>query len=574
MQFAASGFGSVSLGSVLVDPGASDDTAQRPILTEINGVDVRAFIAMNSLRIQDTVGQPVTANFTMVSPSIAPVVGDRVKIKFHEQVIFAGTIDHVTKRSPDLTIDLHEVDCLDWTQTLMRRKIRRNFIDVPIRTILDSLLDNELVGEELTIGMIESGASIPLVDSRNGRAFDICREMAGATGQTFYVDFDKSIQMRSAMIAAAPLVFSEANVLLDGTMCQTDRETYRNVQTVIVKGTAPEGQDALETTQQRRNDDQIAARAAIEGGTGIYEEVEEITHPTSNDGVEIALLGIGYARLRLATSGTPRTTIRCQVRGYGFRGGQIATVNLPTFGLIGTYVIQRVSIREQDGQLLFHDLELTSSSLQQRAYESWLSIVRGGKVTVQMPTSLTNNLATFNTPGTATWTVPAGVTTAEFTCLGGSGAGGGKWSYGVAVGRNIQCTGIAYGGAGGNSGKAITTIEVEEGEVFDLVVGAAGSPPGNDGFLGGFFCGGGGGSATAGDSGELSSVKLGAITICQGNGGGGGGGATGDAFSGSQGVDGSPGSGVGDAVSVGGGKSGGDGNPKTIGLDGLIEVRW
>lgn len=567
MQFAAGTFAGDSFGSIMLDPGAIvDPTSLRPILTELNGVDVRAFVAMDSLRIQDTLGQPVTANFMMVNPTTIPVLGDKVRIFYHSQLIFSGTIDHVQKQSPDLSTFQYQLDCLDWSQTLFRRKLRRNFINLPIQNILDSILDNELIGETLTIGTIDSRATMPLVDSRNARVFDVCRDMAGATGQTLYVDFDQTIQMRSTSVPVAPLTFSEANVLLDGMQSTVDRETYRNVQTVVVTGTPPQNVDALVTTQQRTNTDQIAARAAIEGGAGIYEEVEEITHPTSNDGAEIALLGISYARLRLATSGTHRVTVRAQVRGYGFRAGQIATVNLPTFGLVGTYIVQRVSISEVAGVHLFHDLELTSSSLQQRAYESWLSIVKGGKVTVQMPGSLTNNLVTFTTPGADTWTVPAGITSAEFSSVGASGGGGGQFN-GTAF--------LAFatnGGKGGDSGKAISIRDVIAGQIYDVVVGSAGikgtlgslSPPvtGTDGTTGG-----------------LSSVSLSATIISQGNGGGGGK----HGVLGSSGQAGTAGSGVGDAVSVGGGRiggaggigsNGGNGTNPTNGQDGRVEIAF
>jgi hypothetical protein len=558
----------------MVDPGAIvDPTGLRPILTEINGVDARDVVAMNSLKIQDTVGQPVTANFTIINSTTAPVVGDVVRIFYHSYLMFAGTIDHVTKTSTDLLTFVYAVDCLDWSQTLIRRKLRRNFINAPIQSIVDSILDNELVSEGLTIGTIDSRTTIPLVDARSGKVFDVFRDMAGATGQTFYMEFDKSVQMRSTTVLDAPLVLSEANVLLEGMTSSVDRETYRNVQTVIVTGTPPTGSDANVSTQQRTNDDQIAERAAIEGGSGIYEEVEEITHPTSNDGADVALLGISYARLRLATSGTPRVTVRCQVRGYGFRGGQVATVNLPEFGLVGTYVVQRVSIREVGGVNLFHDLELTASSLQQRAYESWLAVVRGAKVTVQVPGSITNNIQTFSTPGATTWTVPAGVTTAEFTNYGASGAAGGKFIYSGTSGHSIQaCSRTALGGNGGASGKAVTVSSVIAGQIYDIVIGSAGTPPGSAG--GDPFFGCGAGSGGNGAAGGASQVLLSGVVICQGDGGGGGMGANGSAFAGSPGADGSAGGGVGDAVSVGGGKIGGTNDPASIGLDGAVEVRW
>lgn len=583
MQFGAGTCGSVGLGSVLQDPGAIiDPTSLRPILTELNGVDARHLIRTGSLRIQDTLGQPVTASFEMVNPLSPPVVGDRVRIFYYAQLIFAGTIDRVVKASQDLRTFAYQVDCLDWTQTLLRRKVQRNFTNVPIQNVLDSLLDNELAEETLTIGTIESRATLPLVDSRSGKVLDVCRDMAAATGQTFYVEFDQSIQMRSTLVAAAPLVFSEANVLLEATQATHDREAYRNVQRVKVTGTPQvKNQDALTTEQERRNTDQIAARQAIEGGSGLYEEVEEIVHPTSNDGAEIALLGISYARLRLATSGTPRTTVRCQVLGYGFRAGQVATVDLPTFGLSGTFAVQRVSIREELGRLLFHEVELTNSSLQQRAYESWLKIAGGGKVTVQVPGSITNNLQIFNTPGSYTWTVPPGVTMVELTSRGGSAGGSGGAYAGITI-LSFFATDIHNGGIGGSSGLAVTNLTVTPGEDISVIVGSAGLAGSNAAAVDSgdpTSCAG-----SAGTSGTHSQVSYLGSIVCQGNAGLAGSAATasinsGEVRAGSNGISGTNGSGVGDAITVGGGKSGGapgvgGGASPGAGQDGSVEVRW
>lgn len=584
MQFAAGACGAVALGSLMRDPGTIvDPTGLRPITTEVGGVDVRQFIQMSSLKITDTLGQPVTASFVMINPDTAPVVGNTVRVFYHSQQIFGGTIDQVDKSSPDLTNYLYSVQCLDWSQTLIRRKLRRNFFDATIQTIIDSILDNELLGETLTVGTIDSRASIPLVDSRNAKVFDVCRDMAGATGQTFYVDFDQSIQMRSVTVDNAPLVLDEANVLLDGTTSHVDRDTYRNRQTVIVTGTpASAGIDALTSTQQRSNTDQIVARAAIEGGSGIYEEIEDVTHPTSNDAAQLALLGIGYARLRLASSGTPRVTVRVPVQGYGFRAGQLATLDLPTFGLTGLYILQRVTLTEKDGVRLFHDLEVVSSSLQQRAYESWLSIVKSGKVTVQMPGSLTNNVQRYATPGTYFWVVPAGVTTVTLTTKGPSGGGGGGARAQITT-YGAEGLIIRTGGTGGNSGLAITTIDVVAGITLTVVVGAAGLA-GNFGSAVDVYpvTQAGGSDGTAGS--PASSVTVDAVVVCQADAGGG----ASPAFAivdyaftnvgGFNGVDGSFGGGIGDAVSVGGGNLGGAGGIGTgaasPGTDGIVEISW
>ena len=535
-----------------------DSWPQKPINVAIGNVSHRSEIMVNTLKIEDTLGEQVTSAFTVVNPELVPVVGDQVRIWFYDQVLFAGSIDRITRTTNNtLTARHFDCTCMDWSQVLVRNTIERNFIDTPIESIVDSLLDNELAGEGLTLGISDRHSSVPLADSKGGNAFNLLRDLAGVTGQTFYVDFDKAIQFRVTSNDAAPLILDLTSV--EHASLMIDRETYRNVQRVRVTGTPAEGSGGkpLVTIQERTNASQIAERAAIEGGTGRYEYLEEVEHPTSNDGIDIALLGIGYANLRLATSGVPRQTLSCRVRSYGFRSGQFATVDISTLGVSGTWLVQRISIAEEDGRHLVHQVELVQSSLQQRAYESWLRIVQGGRITVQMPSALTSNLQTFDTPGADTWTVPSGVTTAEFTCYGPGGGGCGALYIPLPYPTPAI---IEYGGDGGNGGKAVTVISVTEGQVFDVVVGAAGVagvsiPPG------GFDWGTDGGT---------SSVALSAVTFCQGDGG-----KRGERNN----VNGAPGNGVGDAVSVGGGNSGGaggipNGAAPQPGNDGLVEVRW
>jgi hypothetical protein len=525
-------------------------------------------------------------------------------MRYFSAVIFAGTIDHVDQRNEGLVGAVYECGCLDWSQILLRRRLRRNFTNATVQAIVQSILENELVGEGLTQGVLDARSVVPLLDSKGGKMFDALRTLATATGQTFYVDFDQSIQMRSTTMPLAPIVLNEANTLVAETEIQTDRETYRNKQIVVVTGTPPEGADALVITVSRQNDGQIAARAAIEGGTGIYEEIEEITHPTSNDGVQITLLAIGYANLRLSTSGQTRQTVTVNARGYGFRAGQVATVDLPTFGIAGTFVIQRVTITERDGRYLFHNLELVNSSAQQRAYESWLSIVKGGKVTVQIPSAVTNNLQTFNVPGADVFVVPAGVTVLELTTYGASAGGGGGARETAMSGLVQRCTSGGYYGAGendganagigGSSGKAVTVINVNPGDSVSTFVGSAGTGGASDTDAFPFGIGVGtvvSTTAANGVDGTASFVTYLSVIVCQADGGKGGKKAVCtasriDAFTyrlcKTVGAAGLPGSGVGDAVSSGGGFTGGAkgvGNPSTVsaggaGSDGRIEVRW
>jgi len=397
------------------------------------------------------------------------------------------------------------------------------------------------------------------------------RDAAGVTGQTFYVDFNKAIQFRVTSNDTAPIDFDTSTV--ETATLTIDRETYRNVQTVIVTGTpaSESSTDANVSTQVRQNNNQIAARAAIEGGSGRYENIEEVTHPTSNAGADLALLGIGYANLRLATSGTPRQTLACRARNYGFRAGQFATATLASLGVSGTWLIQKVSVREEDGRKLVHDLELVQSSLQYRAYESWLNIVKGGKITVQMPGSVTSNSVTYTTTPGSPWTVPAGVTSITITCVGASGGGGGGNTLYSGI-SGCYSAAEANGGAGGPGGLAISIVTVTEGQEVDLVVGTAGLAGDHGSFSRTCFAT----DPTSGTSATVTTASISGTLYCQANGG----------TFGRYGYyhldpafDGSAGSGVGDAVTVGGGKAGGTGGISGgavagAGSDGSITIEW
>lgn len=585
MILAAHTLGSLAAGSVLTDPGAiGDPTSLRPILTEINGVDVRESVQMSTLRLQDTLGQPMSCTFTLVNPSGIPAIGQRVRAYYHAQVLFAGTISRVQRTSVDLRTVWYAIECEDFSQILGRRMLRRNFTDVTVRSLLESILENELAGEAVTIGTIDSRASLPFVNADGARVSEVCRTVAGTTGQSFYVDFDAAIQMRSSTVESAPLLLNETNVLLDGTEFVTDRESYRNAQIVVVRGTPLATTDPVaESVVQVTNDNQIAARQAIEGGTGQYDDIVTITHPTSNLPGAVTLLGLAYARALRASAGVLRQTIRLRVRGYGFRAGQIATVNLPTFGVVGEYVVQRVSLTELTGTLLFHDLELSLSSAQQRAYEAWASIVREGKVTVQPPGVISGPTTVVSTPGSSSYVVPAGVTQVQLTCYGASAGGSGGARAMMTIGPYVS-TQDATGGTGGNSGLAIATVDVVAGQTLTVTVGAAGVA----GTSATQLDGGNPVVATGsvGTSGGLSQVSYGGTIFCQANGGLVGGAATasildrGGALSlqktGTAGLPGTGGSGIGAAVTVGGGLLGGAGGlgagAPGSGLDGRVEI--
>lgn len=77
----------------------------------------------------------------------------------------------------------------------------------------------------------------------------------------------------------------------------------------------------------------------------------------------------------------------------------------------------------------------------------------------------------YTTPGTYTWTCPAGVTTARVTVAGGGGGGlATKWKL-VPIG-----TASYHGASGGKGANATSTISVIPSKTYTVVVGSGGSP--------------------------------------------------------------------------------------------------
>lgn len=161
----------------------------------------------------------------------------------------------------------------------------------------------------------------------------------------------------------------------------------------------------------------------------------------------------------------------------------------------------------------------------------------------------------FNTAGTQTYTVPAGVTSIIVKTWGGGGGGGGGGTSG-------------NGGNGGGGGYSQSTIAVTPGESLTVGVGAGGGA--------GDWSSGGGGtlSGDGGGGGGYSVVKRGgtSLLIAPGGGGGGGGdnsstttGGNGGAGGGTNGINGSSslsanGGAAGTGSAGGNGGSGGDNN--------------
>jgi hypothetical protein len=549
-------FGSNAVASKRYQRSTDTAWASAPVLVEINGLSAALAVIISTVQINDTLGSLTTCQFDLKKTAAVsrPNIGDTVRILYFDFVLFAGIITRVEPVIDTSMADIrYRCTGSDWSYLLMRRRVRRNFVNKGVLEIADSLLDNEAAGDGFTLGAADNGPLLSLVDTKNARVFDVLTQAAAAAGLTILIDPDKRLNFVSVNVPQGPKALTDSTVMESSII--EDMEGYRNVQTIICTGTPQTTTEAaLSYIATKQNDDQITERQSVEGGSGRYEEMEEITHPTSNTPTDIALLALAYCDLRLALSGVVRKTLKAKVRGYGFRAGQSVTVNLTGVAQTGTWLIQRASLAELAARELFYDLELVLTSTQLRAYNSWLNIVKAGKVTVQIPSTIGLGggvLTSYTTPGTFTY-IATTTGTIAITIKGASG-GGGQGAHVINTGQEFR------GGAGGNGGYATRIFSVNVGDQLDIVIGSHGvaSP----------------GSGTPATGGGNTTVSKSGVVLCAGNGGGGGSNATGAG----DGTNGTPGTGTGDTVLTGGGKTGGAGGylsaPPGDGLDGEVDIQ-
>lgn len=169
----------------------------------------------------------------------------------------------------------------------------------------------------------------------------------------------------------------------------------------------------------------------------------------------------------------------------------------------------------------------------------------------------------YDTAGSYTFTVPAGVSSIDISTVGGAGGGASGWTS-VVFEKGGPVYTPQYGGDGGTGASANKVLPVSPFDTVFVVVGSGGSggsAPGVDVY----------GTLNAGDAGTDSVVTHSAVTVASADGGTGGG------FS--DGAGGLASASIGDTKTdgvTGAGGAGGYGNTNAgdTGVDGSVTITW
>lgn len=116
-----------------------------------------------------------------------------------------------------------------------------------------------------------------------------------------------------------------------------------------------------------RNSPEIAARAAVEGGSGLYEAVQD--EPDYDDDS----LAIDKGNALLRKYGRISKTITFETDEDGLQAGQLVDITLGGLALSGSYLISQVSIRDATG---LGDLRYRVTALDGEDLGGWLAFYR------------------------------------------------------------------------------------------------------------------------------------------------------------------------------------------------------
>ncbi|TYQ17701.1 UNVERIFIED_CONTAM: hypothetical protein Cloal_0061 [Acetivibrio alkalicellulosi] len=197
------------------------------------------------------------------------------------------------------------------------------------------MLQNVLADEGITEGVIEDGIVLFGYDAELKSVRDILDDLAESCSFKWYIDDEKKLFfLKSDTVGDAPyqIIENGGNFTDFSEVEVTDTlEGYRNKQFVR----------AGDRIIVKQNDTEISARAAVEGGTGIYGEVQENSNVQERSDSE----NLADELLFRYGSHIP-ATLSFKTNTPGFDAGQRLYVELPSYGASGSYLIEQVDISD------------------------------------------------------------------------------------------------------------------------------------------------------------------------------------------------------------------------------------
>lgn len=283
-------------------------------------------------------------------------MGQTCEFKEDTTTIFGGVVKNITivRLEPLIGSDTRirvYVSVMDYNEIASRRVSSNVFESMYAGAIVTSYVNNVLglagYDDGVGIGTIDNGAFMNVFSSQAESVKDSLDKLAEASGFKWYIDSDKNMNFvdENTIVNAAYDLVETAPTFTDFNIIDIDinSENYRNKQWVIGQFDDTGEQIAVSV----ENTAEIAYRATVEGGSGVYgDTIRDTESQTIADATIVA-------ENALKRYGTIPYILTFTTYTNEFIAGTKLKANLPTVA-IGSdmyFLIENVSIEDMGGAL-------------------------------------------------------------------------------------------------------------------------------------------------------------------------------------------------------------------------------
>lgn len=338
------------------------------------------------------IGERGTLSFSLqqqgASPPAPPPIGESVVLSWRSELQWAGQIENYSiKNGPGTFGRMRQVniECVSNERICQRLLITPTFTNQAAGSIFRQVRTDYLEAEGISEGFVDNGLTVTFAATEEGKPIAIgefLRDLAIASNGFYEITPHKKLDFRSDTVRQRAGL-SVATKMLRELDSKISLDTYRNSVTVRVKGTPVAAEDPVVQTVLVEDAAQIAARQAIEGGTGKYKHFLDLVHPTSNTAGDLISLGNAAGSVELDLNGTPTSTLLIKTRELGWYTGDTVRAIISEQSVTGDWRVVRVRYQATNGFLMTAIVELTQTAILQRAFNGWRQLAQIRQATVQ-----------------------------------------------------------------------------------------------------------------------------------------------------------------------------------------------
>lgn len=296
----------------------------------------------------DEVEQTETTDYTLDTATgelvfVSPPADTKPITADYTSVLFGGII----KTAPRTQLGISgkvaiRITSDGYSSLPARRTIITDWYDILAGDIVEYVVDNFLYEEGVTKGNIQPGETVTRYKRRVVSIKDLLDDMANLCGFKWWIDDNKALNFdQESPISAAFYELREGEDFKDFTELRLEEQfdLYRNKQ--FIRGGTLD--DSSVYVYYDEDTTEIAARAAIEGGSGVHGNVYEDNNILDDD---IAAVVVGNLLKKYGQVPMVLTFVSSSTK---WRPDTQLTVNLPTYGLDtdSYFLIEQVTITDR-----------------------------------------------------------------------------------------------------------------------------------------------------------------------------------------------------------------------------------